>query len=417
MSLQPLALATFHTLALIIVGGGTAVGQEWARFRGADGQGRAARVALADDLELKDARWTVELQGSGHSSPILWGDAVYVTSDDAEKKRRYVTCFAAADGARKWTHAMAYEPHGQHRLNSFASATPAADAHGVYIAWTTGTILQVLGLTHAGKPIWQTGVGVHRAQHGSGASPIAVDGVVIVPNDNESETSFLVGLDAKSGMTLWKRARETSRAAYSTPATFKTERGTEVIFTSTSHGITSVDPATGEVLWEHAEPLEQRCVGSAAINESGVLFMSAGSGGSGRESVALQIPTGDAKTKPEVLFRLRRSLPYVPSTIARGERLYMLSDGGIASCVNLKTGATLWTERIGGRFFGSPVLSDGKLHAMSMGGELVAWRAGDEFEIILRMDLGEGSQATPAVARGMMFLRTHTKLMAFDGEE
>ena len=189
----------------------------------------------------------------------------------------------------------------------------------------------------------------------------------------------------------------------------------QAIFASTAHGITSLDPRTGELHWEFDAGFETRCV-AVPVRIGDLLFVSAGTGGGGKESVVLRLP-GEEGGEPELAYKLRRALPYVPTAIAVDDLLILWSDGGIVSCVQAEDGKELWRERLDGRFFGSPVLISGRLYAMSMGGELVVLAAGPEFEVLARIDLGEPSQATPAVASGTLFLRTERHVLAVGGGE
>ena len=386
----------------------------WTRFRGAEGSGHSAATTVPASFTEKDYNWRIELPGSGHSSPVVFGDAVFVTAVDSAAGKRRILCVDAATGKQRWVKERSFETHGQHRLNSFASATPALDDQRVYVAWTTGTALEVIALDHAGAEVWSRVVGSHSARHGSAVSPVVVDDVLIVANDNEGEESCLLGLDSGTGETRWKLARQTSRAAYSTPAVWQREGGdTEVLFASTSHGLTSVDPATGKVIWEVADLFKHRCVASPVVGD-GLVFLCAGSGGGGKDSAVIALP--DGKKTAEVAYRLDKGLPYVPTGVAHGPHFFLWADGGIVSCVEAATGKQVWQQRVGGKFYGSPICVDGKLYCVDTDGTLVVLRAGATFEELGRVKLGEASHATPAVAGGVLYLRTERHLISVGGK-
>lgn len=391
-----------------------AAAQDWTRFRGPNGAGHGQNIRIPIKFEASDARWRVELPGKGHSSPVILGEQLYVTSENAELRVRFVSCLSTEDGRTLWTFESPFEAHGQHELNSFSSATPTVDEDAVYLLWTTGGTLEALALDLRGELIWRRDLGPSSSQHGGGISPVLFRDVLLVGNDNQKAKSWLAGLDRRTGKTLWKRDRESSIASYATPLVLADEgAGPQAIFSSTAHGITSLDPRTGELLWEFDAGFEARCVG-LPVRMGDLLFASAGTGGGGRESVVIRLPQ-EPGGEPELAYTIRRALPYVPTAIAVDDLLFLWSDGGIVSCVHANDGSELWRERLDGRFFGSPILLDGRLYAMSMSGELAVLAAGPEFEELARIDLGEPSQATPAVAHGTLFLRTERHLMAIGG--
>jgi len=408
-----------HTLILLtlaLVSPLPAAAQDWTRFRGPGGAGHGQGARIPIEFEASDARWRVELPGKGHSSPVILGERLIVTSEDADRQVRFVLCLSTQDGRTLWTFESDFEAHGQHQLNSFSSATPTVDEDGVYVLWTTGGRLEALALDLEGQPLWRRDLGPSKSQHGGGISPVLHGDVLLVGNDNEDEASWLAGLDRRTGKTLWKRDRESTIASYATPLVLADE-GTQpqAIFASTAHGITSLNPRTGELLWEFDAGFEARCVG-LPVRIDDLLFVSAGTGGGGKQSVVIRMPA-EKGAEPELAYAPRRALPYVPTAIAVDDLLFLWSDGGIVSCVRAEDGEELWRERLDGRFFGSPILLDGRLYAMSMSGELAVLAAGPEFEELARIDLGEPSQATPAVAHGTLFLRTERHLLAIGGQE
>jgi len=245
--------------------------------------------------------------------------------------------------------------------------------------------------------------------HGGGASPVLIDGVLVVPNDTEERKSFLVGLDPATGEERWRRRRDTDKGAFATPVAYRDEGGTQVIFASTAHGVTSLDPATGELLWEVDGLFSDRCVATPVV-VGNLVFTTAGSGGGGKESAAVHIPEHGEQARLQ--YRARRALPYVPSPVAHGARIFTFSDGGVVSCLRAETGAAVWSERVDGEFFGSPIVVDERIYAISKAGVLFCVAAGDEFRLLGTSELGEESNATPAVAGGMLFLRTDRHLIA-----
>ncbi len=385
----------------------------WTHFRGNDGAGVSDAQTIPTTFTAKDYNWRVELAGKGHSSPVVFGDRVFLTCVDAEAQKRYVVCHRTSDGKELWRAADPFEPHSQHRLNSFASATPAVDDAQVYVAWTNGADLVALALDHDGGEVWKKKIGRHQARHGSGASPVVVGDTLIVANDNEGEESSILGLDRKTGATRWKVPRTTTRAAFSTPTVHRRGDGTaEVLLASTSHGLTSVDAATGKVLWEVGGLFTKRCVASPVV-AGDIVFVTAGTGGGGKESAAVAFPSGDAPAA--VRYKIDRGLPYVPTGVVRDDLLFLWADGGIVSCFDAATGATIWQERIAGQYFASPIRVGDSILCVSTEGKLETVAAGREFAHLGTVDLGEPSNATPAVAGGTLYVRTLTHMISVGG--
>lgn len=391
------------------------LGQDWSRFRGPGGLGLAKGPTIPVDFSPDDLNWKVQLPGKGHSSPVLWKGRIFVTCESSEAGERFVVCIEAKTGRELWRKARPFSAHRQHRFNSFASATPAVDADHVYLLWSSGEALIAAALDHAGNEVWKKQIGEFSAQHGSGISPIVVGDVVVIGNDNEKKPSFLMGLDRKTGAEKWKRPRDSTRASYATPLVRQVGERVEVIFASTSHGVTSLDPTTGTLNWETDAVFKERCVGTPAIAD-GVLLACAGSGGGGKESIAIKLPGKGSKSKPEELYRVRRALSYVPGPIGVGKRFFMFSDGGIVSCLDASSGDLLWRERLDGSFYCSPICVGDRLYAVSRSGELFVIAAKDEFKLLGRVDLGERSSATPAVADGVLYLRTERHLLSVGGK-
>ena len=393
----------------VVFASAPSVEADWPRFRGAAGRATAEATGLAATFAEDERLWTATLPGSGHSSPVVAGGRVFVTSFDASASSLVLSCLDARDGSETWAAPLELEGYEQHDLNSYASSTPACGEGLVAVTWTSGTWLNAAAFDHEGTLLWNARLGRTKAQHGSSVSPVLVDGTLVVGNDNEGPKSYLVGLDARTGKESWRRERKSSRASFSTPTLHLPEEGPpELIFASTSHGVTCLNPKTGELHWEVDGLFRARCVASPAVG-GGVVFVTAGQGGGGKVGVALRLGVTD---EPREQYRVSRALPYVPSPVATDERLYLWNDGGIVSCLELQSGSEIWRERAGEHFYGSPVLADGKLYAISTSGVLTVVRAADEFELLGTTDLGEASHATPAIADGVLFARTMTRVIA-----
>ncbi len=201
------------------------------------------------------------------------------------------------------------------------------------------------------------------SQHSCGVSPVVYGDLVVLGNDqgdeNHQGTSSLVAVDRRTGELAWKLDRRTATVAYSTPCVYQPAGGeAELIFNSESHGITSIDPASGRVNWE-INVFSKRSVSSPVI-AAGLIFGSCGSGGGGNYVVAVR-PPADKGASPEIAYKLETAAPYVPTPVALDGLLFFWSDNGIVTCLRAATGQTVWQKRVGGNYHGSPVCAGGRL--------------------------------------------------------
>lgn len=394
---------------------GIAGGQDWPRFRGPDGLGVARTSSLPGSFTDDDVVWRRPVGGAGHSSPVVVGDQLFLTREGDDEGSREVVCFDAESGEELWSHSRRFEAYPLHRWNSFASSTPTADADGVYVVWVTGGELVALALNRSGELRWRRSLGSFSAQHGSGTSPVLFDGALIVANDNAGD-GFLEALETATGESRWRIERDSSprRCSYASPVVCRPSDAKPYLLFASAHGLTAVDATTGVVRWQADLGFRTRCVGTPAVN-GGRVVVTAGTGGSGKDGAVVRVPDHDGG-EAEVLYRLRRNIPYVPATIALGDRIYLFADGGIASCLDALSGDVVWRQRFDGTFFSSPV-SDGEvIHIADREGRLHSLAAHDEFQSLGQLDLGAAVFATPAIARGALYVRTGAELICLAGQ-
>ncbi|MEE2888214.1 MAG: PQQ-binding-like beta-propeller repeat protein [Planctomycetota bacterium] len=404
---------TSTILTLLLGLASPAEAQEWTQFRGKAGQGITEAPELPATFTERNILWRVASGGTGHSSPVLWGTRLFLTRIGKRDNSRDVVCFDAKTGKELWAFACSFDPYRQHRFNSFASSTPAVDAQGIYVLWSSGGKLYSLAVNHRGKKLWRRELGLFRAQHGSGASPILHGKHVIVANQNEGDESFLMALDKKTGKTAWRiERRSTDRtASYCCPVVYQqTDQKPLILFASQPYGLTAVDPATGKVRWEFDVEFKLRCVATPCLIKDKVFF-SSGSGGAGKESVFVALPTGE-NTQPSVHGRMRRAIPYVPCALALDNRVFTFSDGGVASCLDGEDGSVLWRERLEGSFFSSPVSNGRVVYIPTKTGTLHSIGSGEKYEALGSFDLGGPTYSTPAIADNTMYARTSSELIA-----
>jgi outer membrane protein assembly factor BamB len=357
--------------------------------------------------------WKIKLPGTGHSSPVVWGDRLFVTCSDKKTGRRTLVCLDAHRGTTIWRRDFTAKVHSQHHYNNFASTTPAVDAQRVYMLWATPDEVTLLAVNHAGKDVWRRGLGRLESMHGIGTSPIVVGDLVVLANDQKGKAS-LIAVEGRSGKTRWQIDRKSGLTPASTPCLHDDgRRGPRLIFTSTAHGITAVDPAKGTVDWQLEKVFLDRCVGSP-ISVGGLVVASYGFGTQGTRMVAVRPKAKVAE--PEIVIDMKKTVPLTCTPIAYQGLLFCLTDDGRITCLRLSNGEMVWQDRIPARFFGSPVCVNGRLYILSTEGEVFVLAAGDKFELLARNPLGEMSYATPAVALGRLYLRTHAHLISVGGK-
>ncbi len=404
----------------------------WDRFRGPNGTGLSDATALPATWTDADYLWKVKLPGVGHASPVIWGKQLIVTSGDPDTAKRLVLCLDSATGATRWQREFDSRTYAQHSSNSYAAATPALDQHGMIVTWTTPESVQVVALDYEGKEVWQRDLGPFIGANGSGASPIIAEGLVIIFNDQD-DLRFLsklngkedpgatvgkcavLALDRQTGETRWELPRDAVLASYATPCIRELPGGEkEVVLASAGHGMTGVDLRTGKVRWEVRDLFPERIVGSPIL--AGDLAIAGyGRGVHGTEYVAVRCGKNGGNEESSVAYRLKQSVPMVPTPIAANGCVFFWADTGVVTCVDATTGEVHWRDRVGGEFYGSPICVGDRLYAIAKNGDAVVIAAGPSYQLLGRVPLGQDSYATPSVAGGVLYLRTHSQLFALAG--
>lgn len=393
----------------------------WSRFRGPDGSGVAKGITLP--AEFKGEIWKSELPGNGTSSPVVWGERVFLTADSAEKPGTLLLlAYELKDGKEAWRYEVPYDTFALHKFNNAACATPVADAERVYVQFTSGEKQGILAVTHAGKEVWKIGeLCGFDSEHGSGASPVIIDDVLIVSSENTmAGASNIYGLEPKTGKKLWTLPRPAVKTSFSTPASRKlAEGGHEVIISTTATGFAGIDPKTGKVRWEYKPgDLSRRAVGSPTLLGPDSVFATFGEGSNGKESMAVRTPSpgGGGAATATPIFRFDKDIPYVPSPVAADGLLYFVGDNGIMHCCKATDGTRIYSERIGLPVFSSPIIVGDKVYVASKNGVLFALATGTTFKLLGKTELGEPVNATPAVTADSLIVRGEKHLWRLGGK-
>ncbi|MCB1124749.1 MAG: PQQ-binding-like beta-propeller repeat protein, partial [Verrucomicrobiae bacterium] len=291
----------------------------------------------------KDYHWKKMLPGKGHSSPMVWMDNLYLTCSDGENPGNLLLCFDKTTGKEKWRMLFESQTRQLHRLNTFASSTPAVDPYHVYMAWSDNDHFRIAAISHNGKGVWERNLGTHHTQHGGGSSPVVYRDRVYIANECRGP-SAIHALDRMTGESIWKVDRpwdEKGKTSYSTPLLYRPERGEPyLVFNSTSSGMTAINPDNGKTVWQIPDLFPKRTILSP-FTVNGLIFGSCGDGNVGFFLAAIRPPL-EKGGQPTEAYRIRKAAPYVPTPVAKENRLFLVSDGGIASCVDATTGEEIW---------------------------------------------------------------------------
>ena len=394
---------------LLLVGSSLAA-EHWSQYRGADGLGVSPLKGFPTTWSQGDYEWVTELPGEGHSSPVIWGDHLFVTAATDLGQVRYLLCLNATTGAIYWSRAAGFNTNPKHTKNSFASSTPATDGERVYVAFADEERFALAAYDFEGNLIWRNWLGPFLSRHGQGTSPIVFEDLVIMTNDQDGP-SAIVAYDRRNGRQVWSTLRTAREASYSTPLIIEPGGGKpQLICLSGATGMTSLDPWTGTTNWSTAE-FSQRTV-AAPTYVDGVLIGGCGQGGKGVRLIGVD-PSGSGLVETtHVKFRRDKDLPYVPAGIGYNHRLFLWGDNGVVSCVDPHTGKNIWQERVGGNYSGSPICLDGKLYCIDETGMVVVINASDSYQLLGKNPIGDPSYSTPAVANGRLFLRSFHRISA-----
>ncbi len=389
--------------------------ENWPRYRGADGVGVSAQTGIPVAWSEGDYAWVVSLPGEGHSSPVIWNRHLFLTTATEAGQVRHLYCLDSVTGEVKWSRAAGYNSNRKHLKNSFASSTPATDGERVYVAFADQERFSLTAYDFNGQLAWRTWLGPFVSQHGQGASPIVFEDLVIIANDQDGPSS-IVACDRRTGRVVWSTLRDAREASYATPLLIEAKnQKPQLVVLSGATGLTSLDPWTGQTNWTSGE-LPQRTVASPGFAQ-GLIYATCGQGGKGSRLIGVD-PSGKGDiAETHIKVRRDKELPYVPAVIGFGEWLFLWNDNGVITCFDPKTSQTVWQERVGGNFSGSPVCIDGKLYCIEETGKVIVVEAGPTFKLLGESPLGDPSYSTPAVANDRLYLRSFHKLSCLNGKQ
>lgn len=384
----------------------TRASAQWPEFRGPTGQGHAADTNLPLEWsEARNVKWKVPVPGRGWSSPSIAGGRVWVTTavDGGGTSLRALAL--DLETGRELVNVEVFQlrrPAAMNPKNSRASPTPVVDGDRVYVHFgADGTA----ALTTTGEIVWKTRM-PYESQHGNGGSPILYGDLLIVSCDG-SDTAFLVALDKRTGKTRWRSwRRQPWDQAYSTPLVIRVGDRDEIVSVG-AYRAAAYDPANGKEIWRVSYPDGFSNVPRPVFGH-GLVYIATGF----QEPSLLAVRADGAGdvTKTHVAWTLRRGAPLTPSPLLVGDELYVVNDGGIALCLDAKTGETLWIQRLGGSYSASPIFADGRIYFLSEDGMSKVIAPGREFRLLATNRLDGDTLGSMAVAAGSIVIRTDSYL-------
>jgi outer membrane protein assembly factor BamB len=385
----------------------------WPGWRGPTGQGTSAEKNLPTKWSAtENVKWKVPLPDAGNSSPVVWGDKVFVTQATDKGKKRSLLCFARKDGNKLWEQTVEYDgDEPKHETNTYCAATPATDGERVVVSHgSAGVYCYDL----AGKELWHRDLGPCLHIWGNASSPVLYKNLVIL-NFGPNEKTFLVALNKANGQDVW-RVDEPGKPAkeyygsWSTPVIADTGGRTELVM-SWAGAIKSYNPDSGELLWScrglEKDKANDRLTYTSPLVGNGVVVGMAGFGGA-----AIGVRTGGTGdvTETHRLWRTPSNPQRIGSGVIIGDHVFVVNEPGVA-CLELKTGKQVWKEDVQGGVWSSIVHADGKLYVVSQQGETLVFAPNPkEFEQIARNKLSETTRASIAVSDGELYVRTYKHL-------
>jgi outer membrane protein assembly factor BamB len=405
---------------------------QWHQWRGPTGQGHSAdaRVPLTWS-ERENLLWKTPLPGRGNSSPIVWGDRVFLTAASPDGKERYVLCVSARDGSILWQRLAAKDPQPDkvHEWNGYASPSCTTDGEHVYAFFGTPGLFCY---DNAGNLVWHHRYGIFTTETGwgVGASPFLFGDLVIQNCDNDGAAALpaghkpedaapaaLVALDKRTGKVLWSTPRDQGRG-FSTPRLRVTPRGQPELVLNGPKGVWAYDPQTGKQRWhvDRTAPGEQARFGEPLpVSAGDMLYAVSGRPGPFQ---AIRLSETDGGTRADVVWQVaRKDHRDVASPVLANELFFQADNKGFLTCHDPKTGAVLFNQRItdgAGKSLGSPVFVRGKLLVPLDDGTTVVIDPERTLKVAGENRLGNGHAlefgASPAIAEGRLYLRSQTHL-------
>lgn len=398
-------------LGIITLSGVSA--DDWSGWRGPNADGRVndgRNIPL--DWSPSTAAWRAEIPGSGYSSPITNGQRIFLTTSGVSSTEgRSVVCVDLKSGDILWTTEVFRSPvEKMHRLNSPASSTAACDDQYVYVAFSENGYVGVAALNFDGKLIWKSRPGTFQSRHGFHSCPVVHKGRVLVSGQQDGDDAFVASLDCLTGAVLWKTQRPNHVRSFTAPFLIDVKGKTQVVVSGAGQTI-AYDPETGVEIWSVDGPAQKTV--SSMLTDGKRLFVPGG-----REDLLLAIdPTGSGNvTSTHIVWRAKKGIPYVPSPVLNDGKLHMVSDEGIYTCYDTKTGQLLKQARAAGRTSSSLIYVHDHILLTEDSGVTHVLSADGSGKEVHRNNIDATTYASLSAAEGALLIRTVDHLYCFRAE-
>jgi outer membrane protein assembly factor BamB len=388
---------------------------DWPQWRGpkADGVAEGQRLPLRWS-QTENVRWSVKLPGWGTSSPVIYGNRLFVTSEVEQggRKSLLTICFDRDTGKELWRHDFGLGINQRtHEKSNLAANTPAVTGDAIYVAFANSDIARY---SHDGKLVWTTRYmhlfGDPKMAWGYSVSPVVLEDSVLLPWDHHKGPCYLIGLDKQTGQIAWKKDRPIG-TAHATPLIVKHHGQTDILVSSKNR-LTAFDAKTRTELWQYGEgagPFNGEIIVSPVYGD-GMVFLQLW-----RQSPIHAIRLVGNGKPPEVVWVSERPGPQEGSPLYYRGLLYVLMDNGVLVCLDGKTGREVYRRRLAGASNSSPVASNGRIYLSDTEGSTFVVKAGREFELLGTNSLGERITASPAISENRLFFRTDSHLYCIEG--
>lgn len=395
---------------------------DWPQFRGPTGQGLSDATGLPITWsEEQNVKWKTPIPGRGWSSPVILGGEIWMTTANLKGTELSVVCVNQESG--KIIH---YEklfdveaPQFAHAFNSYASPTPVIEPGRLYVSWGSPGIACID--TKTAKVIWERRDFICNHFRGAGSS-VTIFKNLLIHHFDGSDFQYVVALDKTTGKTVWRTERSVDfkdlrpdgkpdadgdwRKSFSTPRVFEVN-GEPLLFSQGSKAYYGYDPFTGKERWR-AEEHKTHTTATTPVFGHGLIFCCTGNGKG--EVWAIRPGGKGVVTDSHVVWKVTRNVPARPSLLLQGDLIFMVDDGGIASCLEAKTGKEVWRERLGGNHSASPLYAEGHVYFFNEEGESTVIEATREFKVLAKNKMGDGFMASAAVDGKALYLRSRTHL-------
>jgi len=415
--------------AMTIVVSHVLAGENWTSYRGPTNQGHAdpAHLPLRWS-ETENVVWKMAIPGKAWSSPVIWGDRIWLTNAPPEGTQLSVLCVDKSTGKVILKKRLRSVPAPQycHPFNSYASPSPVIEEGRIYVSF--GSPYDACLDSKTGAVVWErTDLKCYHFR-GAGSSPFLYENLCILHLDG-SDYQYVIALDKDTGKTVWKMDRTVGfqdldpatgapnregdfRKAFSTPVIAEAN-GKPILISLASMALYAYAPRTGKELWR-VESIGSHSGSSRPVVGHGLVFSPMGTE---RELWAIRPDGHGVVTDSHVVWKYKRAVPMRSSVLLVDDLLFMVDDGGVGACVEARTGKEVWRQRLGGNYSASPLFANGKVYFFNEDGQSTVIEASRQYNVLATNELDDGFMASPAVSGNALFLRTRTHLYRIEDQK